>query len=51
MSNKATKKKLCFVVGPIGSEDSEIRIHADWLLEFLVTAGLASGSVSGSKPT
>jgi hypothetical protein len=28
MSNKATKKKLCFVVGPIGSEDSEIRVHA-----------------------
>jgi hypothetical protein len=36
MSNKATKKKLCFVVGPIGREDSEIRIHADWLLEEII---------------
>ena len=35
MSNKATKK-LCFVVGPIGSEDSETRIHADWLLEEII---------------
>lgn len=23
--------KLCFVIGPIGDEDSEQRIHADWL--------------------
>jgi len=29
-------KKLCFVVGPIGSEDSEPRIHADWLLEYII---------------
>jgi hypothetical protein len=29
-------QKLCFVVGPIGSQDSEPRIHADWLLEEIV---------------
>ncbi|MDW9488223.1 hypothetical protein GYB73_08695 [Sinorhizobium meliloti] len=31
------KKKLCFVVGPIGADDSEARIHADWLFEEIVT--------------
>jgi hypothetical protein len=25
------RRKLCFVIGPIGDEDSEHRIHADWL--------------------
>ncbi|WP_421579138.1 hypothetical protein [Shinella sp. M31] len=30
------KKKTCFVVGPIGSEHSESRIHADWLLEMII---------------
>ena len=30
------KTKLCFVVGPLGEEDSEIRIHADWLLEEII---------------
>jgi hypothetical protein len=29
-------KKLCFVVGPIGDPDSEVRIHADWFLEEIV---------------
>jgi hypothetical protein len=33
--NQSTKisKKTCFVIGPIGEEDSEARVHADWLLE------------------
>lgn len=30
------KKKQCFVVGPIGDDDSEDRIHADWLLEEII---------------
>jgi hypothetical protein len=29
-------KKLCFVVGPIGEDDSEQRIHADWLLDGII---------------
>jgi hypothetical protein len=28
--------KNCFVVGPIGSADSPVRIHADWLLEEII---------------
>lgn len=32
--------KTCFVVGPIGSEDSADRIHADWLLEMIVGPAL-----------
>ncbi len=32
----AEKKKRCFVVGPIGDDDSDDRIHADWLLEEIV---------------
>jgi hypothetical protein len=30
------KSKLCFVIGPIGDEDSDIRVHADWLLELII---------------
>ncbi|MGG7581731.1 hypothetical protein [Rhizobium sp. Nf11,1] len=37
MASKAAKKKMCFVVGPIGDDDSEDRIHADWLLEDIIT--------------
>ncbi|AGB70697.1 MULTISPECIES: hypothetical protein [Rhizobium] len=29
-------KKRCFVVGPIGDDDSDDRIHADWLLEEII---------------
>jgi hypothetical protein len=29
-------KKLCFVVGPIGDEGSETRVHADWLLHGVI---------------
>jgi hypothetical protein len=29
--------KNCFVVGPIGSADSPVRIHADWLLEEIIS--------------
>jgi hypothetical protein len=28
--------KTCFVVGPIGNDDSDDRIHADWLLEEII---------------
>jgi hypothetical protein len=28
--------KLCFMVGPIGSEDSPQRIGADWPLEMII---------------
>lgn len=37
MANKPAKKKMCFVVGPIGDDDSDDRIHADWLLEDIIT--------------
>ena len=30
------KNKLCFVVGPIGEPDSEVRIHANWLLDEII---------------
>lgn len=33
---KKQEKKQCFVVGPIGDDDSEDRIHADWLLEEII---------------
>ena len=29
-------KKRCFVIGPIGAEDSENRIHADWLYSGII---------------
>ena len=35
------KKKLCFVVGPIGAEDTDTRIHADWLLEEIIQPVMA----------
>jgi hypothetical protein len=35
MANKA--KRDCFVVGPIGAADSTERIHADWVLEEIIT--------------
>src|SRR5262249_40853819 len=31
-----SSKKLCFVIGPIGSEGSDERRHADWLLNGIV---------------
>lgn len=34
-------KKLCFVIGPIGGEDSESRVHADWLLHGIIGPVLA----------
>ncbi len=33
---KKVDRKKCFVVGPIGADDSEDRIHADWLLEMII---------------
>src|SRR5450631_3475402 len=29
-------KKLCFIVSPIGKPDSEVRIHADWVLDGVI---------------
>jgi len=37
MVKKSAEKKMCFVVGPIGDDDSDDRIHADWLLEDIIT--------------
>jgi len=37
-------KKLCFVVGPIGGEGTEIRDHADWLLDGIIRPVLADFS-------
>lgn len=34
-------KKLCFVIGPIGDEESDTRIHADWLLEGVIEPVMA----------
>src|SRR6516164_22899 len=36
-----SEKKLCFVVSPIGSEDSPQRIHADWVLEEIIEPVMA----------
>jgi hypothetical protein len=36
LANQLAKRKLCFVIGPIGKADSDARIHADWLLEEIV---------------
>ncbi|MBX4898855.1 hypothetical protein [Rhizobium bangladeshense] len=36
MSGKPARRKSCFVVGPIGDDDSDDRIHADWLLEDII---------------
>jgi hypothetical protein len=30
------EKKLCFVVGPIGKEGTDLRIHADWVLHGII---------------
>jgi hypothetical protein len=30
------KKKTCFVVGPIGGDDTPERVHADWLLKGII---------------
>ncbi len=35
-------KKLCFVVGPIGDEDTDIRDHADWLLDGIIRPVMAT---------
>ncbi|MQT14082.1 hypothetical protein [Segnochrobactrum spirostomi] len=30
----------CFVVGPIGDEDSDVRIHADWLFDGIIAPSI-----------
>src|SRR5260370_13831809 len=34
-------KKLCFVIGPIGPDNGDARIHADWLLEGIIRPVMA----------
>lgn len=36
MAKLPTKRKHCFVVGPIGDDESDDRTHADWLLEDII---------------
>ena len=36
MSKDSERKKLCFVIGPIGDQNSEPRIHADWVLNGII---------------
>lgn len=36
MDKRIKTSKRCFVVGPLGDDDSEDRIHADWLLEEII---------------
>ncbi|MBY3483303.1 MULTISPECIES: hypothetical protein [Rhizobium] len=36
MTSNLVQKKNCFVVGPIGDDDSDDRTHADWLLEDII---------------
>lgn len=36
MATPSEKQKFCFVVGPIGDDESEDRVHADWLLEDII---------------
>src|SRR5262245_59767710 len=31
-----SEKKLCFVIGPIGKPDTDVRRHADWLLKGII---------------
>jgi hypothetical protein len=37
---EAPRTKLCFVVGPIGELGTEIRKHADWLLNGIIRPAL-----------
>lgn len=30
------KSRICFVVGPIGDTESDVRVHADWILEEII---------------
>jgi hypothetical protein len=41
--------KLCFVVGPIGAEDSSDRVHSDWLLEMIIQPVMAGFSEFETK--
>ncbi len=34
--NSSPMKKTCFVVGPIGQDGSEVRVHSDWLYEGII---------------
>jgi hypothetical protein len=36
MSKDSERTKLCFVIGPIGDQNSETRIHADWVLNGII---------------
>src|SRR4051812_36548429 len=41
MSDRAEMRNECFVIGPIGKEDSSIRNNADTLLEYVIKPALA----------
>jgi hypothetical protein len=41
LNNSSSKPKLCFVVSPIGAEDSKERIHADWVLDRIIKPVMA----------
>jgi len=41
MADEAPPKRLCFVVGPVGADDSAERVHADWLLEMIIQPVIA----------
>jgi hypothetical protein len=36
MSDENKPKKLCFVIGPIGDPETDVRRHADWLLRGII---------------
>jgi hypothetical protein len=41
---KEMKLKTCFVVGPIGSEGTDTRMHADWLLDGIIRPAMVKFS-------
>ncbi len=43
------KKKRCFIISPIGLEGSEIREHADDVLEFIITPALAECNIESLR--
>src|SRR4051794_10757461 len=36
MNESQPKRKSCFVIGPMGKDGSEARIHADWLFQGII---------------
>jgi hypothetical protein len=42
MAGAGSTSKKCFVIGPIGKFGSDVRAHADWLLEGIIQPTMAS---------